>query len=274
LKILSRKSSTLVEYCFCIRGLISRNYVDKTPAFLNFVFRSRSSVKRLCISPWAYIAPGTLAESKLAAACFTRPAAETWVDPVGCPVDNDLPEVEVPNPNNPGTPGDGGTNPNPGTPGDTETPGDTGTPNDGSGGDTPGDGSGSTGGTSYIYNLVDNPCLSGMVDAIVNSDITFKANETLQSIFGWSGHFNIKFMESTKLADDVMGNAQATRILYDADGKITDMDVTVLLNVKNLPGASREYIAMVIAHESVHAYLNYQGYSYNTNQHDLMLSQY
>ncbi|MNY12501.1 hypothetical protein D3C86_1455870 [compost metagenome] len=52
------------------------------------------------------------------------------------------------------------------------------------------------------------------------------------------------------------------------------MDVTVQLNVNNLPGSSQEYIAMVAVHESIHAYLSYKGYAFSHNQHDLMLANY
>ncbi|QMV67129.1 hypothetical protein HS960_05425 [Sphingobacterium paramultivorum] len=198
---------------------------------------------------------------------------QTWVDPEGCPVDNELPPVDIPSPGNPGTPGDGGYNPNPGSPGDTGNPGDgPGDDSGGSGGN--GGGGGNSGGSSALDNQVEDPCVSGVVDEVLASNISFKANETLQSIFGWNGHFNIKYMEGSNMPNGVDGSAQATRILYDNDGKITDMDITVLFNINNLSNASREYIALVVVHESIHAYLNYQGYAYSTNQHDVMLSQY
>lgn len=196
---------------------------------------------------------------------------QVWVDPEGCPVDNELPPVDIPDPGNPGE----GPNPNPGNPGDTGNPGDGSgdNPPDGSGSNGNGSGSGA-GASSFLYNLVPDPCVGGVVDDVLASDISFKANETLQSIFGWNGHFNIKYMEGSNMPNGVDGSAQATRILYDNDGKITDMDITVLFNINNLSNASREYIALVVVHESIHAYLDYQGHAYSTNQHDIMLSQY
>lgn len=201
---------------------------------------------------------------------------QTWVDPEGCTVENELPPVDVPAPGTPSTPGDGGYNPNPGTPGDTGNPGDgSGDGSGGSGGSGGnGGGGGNSGGSSTLENQVQDPCVGGVVDEVLASDISFKANETLQSIFGWNGHFNIKYIEGSNMDDNVHANAQATRILYDSDGKITDMDITVKFNINSLSNASREYIALVVVHESIHAYLNYQGYAYSTNQHDIMLSQY
>lgn len=200
--------------------------------------------------------------------CPNTPA-DTWVDPNGCPVDNDLPEVVVPNPNpGPGTglPGDGGYNPNPGGP-------DPGWPGDGGG--TGPDG-GSLGGNEgyYIYNKVSNPCLRAMVAGIIDRDINFKANESMKSIFGVNGKFNLIYHDTTGLANDVNGNATPSKIYFDANGNLLSMDVDIQLNVNNLPGSSQEYIAMVAVHEAIHAYLDYKGYAFSNNQHDVMLANY
>lgn len=205
--------------------------------------------------------------------CPNTPA-DTWVDPVGCPVDNDLPEVVIPNPNpnpnpGPGTglPGDGGYNPNPGP--DPGWPGDGG---DGTGGD--GGSSGGSEGYFYIYNKVSNPCLRAMVAGIIDRDITFKANETMKSIFGVNGKFNLIFNDTTGLANNVNGNATPSKLYFDTNGNLLSMDVNVQLNVNNLPGSSQEFIAMVVVHEAIHAYLDYKGYSFANNQHDVMLANY
>nr|WP_315085928.1 hypothetical protein [uncultured Chryseobacterium sp.] len=201
--------------------------------------------------------------------CPNTPA-DTWVDPEGCPVDNDLPEVVVPNPNpGPGTglPGDGGYNPNPGP--DPGWPGDGG---DGTGGD--GGSSGGSEGYFYIYNKVSNPCLRALVAGIIDRDINFKANESMKSIFGVGGKFNLIFHDTTGLANDVNGNATPSKLYFDNNGNLLSMDVDIQLNVNNLPGSSQEYIAMVAVHEAIHAYLSYKGYAFANNQHDLMLANY
>jgi len=143
---------------------------------------------------------------------------------------------------------------------------------DGGGGS--GSGSGSEDFKFTITNNVQNPCMRGMVDEIIDKDIVFKANETLNSIFNINGKFNIIFNESTSLANDVNGNAHPTKTYYDNQYNVTGMDIEIKLNVNNLPGSSQEYIAMVVVHESIHAYLDYKGFSYNTNQHDIMLKDY
>jgi len=200
--------------------------------------------------------------------CPNTPA-DTWVDPTGCPVDNELPEVVIPNPNpnpGPGTglPGDGGDNPGP----------DPGWPGDGGGTGPDGGSIGGNEGYYHIYNKVSNPCLRAMVGGIIDRDITFKANESMKSIFGVNGKFNLIFNDTTGLASDVNGNATPSKIYFDSNGNLLSMDVDIQLNVNNLPGSSQEYIAMVAVHEAIHAYLNYKGYAFSHNQHDVMLANY
>ncbi len=125
-----------------------------------------------------------------------------------------------------------------------------------------------------ITNNVKNPCLKGMVDEVINRDIVFKANETLKSIFGANEKINIIFNESTELESGVNGNAKPTQIFYDTEEKISSIDVSVNLNLNTLPSSSQEYIATVVVHESIHAYLDYKGFLYNTSQHDIMLKNY
>jgi hypothetical protein len=148
------------------------------------------------------------------------------------------------------------------------------------GGTGGGSGGGGSSGTTVtrggyiITNNVKNPCLKGMVDKIVDKDVVFKANETLKSIFGINGKFNITFNESTTLENSVNGNAKPSQILRDNQGNITAMDIDINLNLNNLPNSSQEYIAVVVVHETIHAYLDYKGFAYNTNQHDMMLKDY
>ncbi|WP_313419283.1 hypothetical protein [Sphingobacterium multivorum] len=181
-----------------------------------------------------------------------------------------LPEVNVPPPpSNPGFPPSWPSYPPPPPPSYPPT-----YPPGGSGGGGGGSGTTVTRGGYIITNNLNNPCLKGMVDKIVDKDIVFKANESLKSIFGANAKFNVIFYESTELKSDVNGNAKPNRIVYDSQGNLSEMDVDIKLNLNNLPGSSQEYIAMIVVHEAVHAYLDYKGYSYNTNQHDIMLRDY
>ncbi|MGJ1421654.1 hypothetical protein ACR79T_18700 [Sphingobacterium spiritivorum] len=125
-----------------------------------------------------------------------------------------------------------------------------------------------------IENKIENPCLKNMVDKIIKKDIEFTIEETLLSIFGENNNFNIVYKENPDLKADNEANAIVTYYTLNNDGKFSKMNIDISLNVNTLPNSSQEYIAMVIVHESIHAYLDYKGYVYNTNQHDIMLSNY
>ncbi|MGJ1261335.1 hypothetical protein [Sphingobacterium spiritivorum] len=141
----------------------------------------------------------------------------------------------------------------------------------------PGWGSGG-GGTpniiTKIVNNINNPCLKNMVDKIIKKNIEFTIEETLLSIFGESNDFNIFYSETTDLEDYNFGRATTSNLKINNQGQYVGMDINIKLNVKTLPSSSQEFITMVIVHESTHAYLNYKGFVYNTNQHDIMLSNY
>ncbi|MGJ1285634.1 hypothetical protein ACR79P_14990 [Sphingobacterium spiritivorum] len=125
-----------------------------------------------------------------------------------------------------------------------------------------------------IENKIENPCLKNMVDKIIKKDIEFAIAETLLSIFGESNKFNIVYKEDPDLKVGNEANTIVTNYTFNTEGQFSTMDINISLNVNTLPNSSQEYIAMVIVHESIHAYLDYKGYVYNTNQHDIMLSNY
>lgn len=125
-----------------------------------------------------------------------------------------------------------------------------------------------------IENKIENPCLKNMVDKIIKKDIEFAIEETLLSIFGESNKFNIFYSETTDLEDYNFGRAIPSNLQINNQGQYITMDINVKLNVKTLPNSSQEFITTVIIHESIHAYLNYKGFIFNPNQHDIMLSNY
>jgi hypothetical protein len=123
---------------------------------------------------------------------------------------------------------------------------------------------------NYVFTIVNNikdPCLRKMVEQVIDNDITFTAQNSLSSIFKESPRMNLFFEESKSLIDQNMANTIGRNT---AGG----MDVTITLNQNVLPGATQEYIAAVIVHEAVHAYLNSKGFNYNTDQHQMMLRDY
>ncbi|MGJ1267022.1 hypothetical protein ACR78G_07520 [Sphingobacterium spiritivorum] len=125
-----------------------------------------------------------------------------------------------------------------------------------------------------IENNIENPCLKNMVDKIIKKDIEFTIEETLLSIFGENNDFNIIYNESKTLREDNHGRAIPSNFKINNQGQYTGMDINIELNVNTLPNSSQEFITTVIVHESIHAYLNYKGFVYATNQHDIMLTNY
>lgn len=125
-----------------------------------------------------------------------------------------------------------------------------------------------------IENKIENPCLKNMVDKIIKKDIEFTIEETLLSIFGENNDFNITYNESKTLKEDNHGRAMPSNFKINNQGQYTAMDINIELNVNTLPNSSQEFITTVIVHESIHAYLNYKGFVYVTNQHDIMLTNY
>lgn len=96
-----------------------------------------------------------------------------------------------------------------------------------------------------------------MVNNILSKNIEFEAGVSLQSIFGINTSFNLTFTESTNLPNSTGGIAIGEQM--SIDGNVEKLNVEIQLNVKTLPNASQEYIAMVIIHEAVHAHLYAKG---------------
>ncbi|WP_293914297.1 MULTISPECIES: acyl carrier protein [unclassified Sphingobacterium] len=121
-----------------------------------------------------------------------------------------------------------------------------------------------------ITNQISNECLKSMVNEIINKNISTFTNDRLFDIFKQNGLVNLKFTQSTNLPELTGGIASTT--IRSGDPRL---DVEVKLNVNTLPNASQEYIATVVIHESIHAYLYTKGVANNLIQnHDVMWANY
>ncbi len=130
-----------------------------------------------------------------------------------------------------------------------------------------------------ITNNCQNPCLKNTVDAIIMSNVQSATQEALLSAFKLNQDFNLSFYEATNLPHLRGGTATLTRYSTRPDGTFSNMDVRIDLNVNELPSASREYVAMVALHETIHAYLYTKGFfdqygKQSVEQHDMMWSSY
>ncbi|TDS11751.1 hypothetical protein [Sphingobacterium paludis] len=105
--------------------------------------------------------------------------------------------------------------------------------------------------------------MKSMVDDLIQKDISFAANKSLQSIFGIDGSYDLVFDQSTTLSNSTHGTAATTGGYWDND-QIVDLTVEIKLNLNTLAGSSREYIALVIIDEATHAFLYSQGFVKNS----------
>jgi hypothetical protein len=103
---------------------------------------------------------------------------------------------------------------------------------------------------TIITNNTTNPCLKNMVNATINRNLTTVVNTLIQKVFNTSTKVNLTFSDSMPLDDKIMGYTPPSN--FDANG---NLNLTVNLNKDKLPNYSQEYIATVIIHESLHAYL-------------------
>jgi hypothetical protein len=140
-------------------------------------------------------------------------------------------------------------------------------------------GGGGGGGSSVPVNITNNCqniCLYNMVENARAKDIQFEVGQSMNSIFTGNTHFNLKFKDGP-LAQNLDG---VTDVLsasgtynYQRNGyyPLTGMDLEITLNSTVLPGSSKEYVAVTILHEALHAYFRTQHIAFS---HWVMYNQY
>jgi hypothetical protein len=118
-----------------------------------------------------------------------------------------------------------------------------------------------------VTNNVNNPCLKNMVNSTILSGVTNQINALISSVFGGSTTVNLTFTDTNSLPANFDGYTPPNGGIIN--GKL---DVTVQLDVNHLPNYSQEYIARVIMHESLHAYLDARGISDQLQHEDIMVN--
>jgi len=86
----------------------------------------------------------------------------------------------------------------------------------------------------------------------------------LQNSFGVSENFNVIFRADTTMPN--YENGATSRIIKNTS--TNTYDIGIRLNSNMLKNSSKEFILNVMFHESIHAFMNYQWYLYNTQQID------
>lgn len=126
----------------------------------------------------------------------------------------------------------------------------------------------------YIVDNTLDKCIRAAVKTLVESNVRNASGQVLLELFKQSADFNLIFNESYEL-DPLVGGQAWTKNPTIVNGQVTKMDVVIDLNANTLPKASREYTAVVVLHEAIHAYL-YTKKFFNTTlaQHDAMWASY
>jgi hypothetical protein len=118
-------------------------------------------------------------------------------------------------------------------------------------------GGGSTGtgaAAPNVYDSIANPCLHAMVNATMRANVNTQISSLIASVFGVSPQVNIYYFDVTTLPSGVEGHTNSFNL--DVEGNI---NIRFDLNQNSLPNASQQYIATVIMHEAMHAYLMANG---------------
>lgn len=112
-----------------------------------------------------------------------------------------------------------------------------------------------------ITNIIQNPCIKSQVQATISSNIEFRLNETMQSVFGTNTDFNIQFADDIPAhlsdpAESAQTDVISTTLAQNTSRRIIlGMDLKITINRTLLANASKEYIAATVIHEVFHAYL-------------------
>lgn len=94
-----------------------------------------------------------------------------------------------------------------------------------------------------IRNKIINPCLSSLVDKIINSKISDQLNKDLKNVFGVNNKVNLIF-EEAKLTEEP---AKSIRNFLNPDNYTIYLDLS-----KFNPNVSEEFVASAIVHEISH----------------------
>ena len=115
---------------------------------------------------------------------------------------------------------------------------------------------------SIIDSLQGYPCAQNILAMLPNLNNT--TQNILQNTFGVSENFNIIFRADTTMP--AYENGATSRVVKNVT--TNTYDIKIRLNSNMLKNSSKEFILNVMFHESIHAYMNYQWFLYNTNQID------
>ena len=105
-----------------------------------------------------------------------------------------------------------------------------------------------------ITDKLNNPCLKNVLNKITQTtNLNGKIADIIHDVFATNDKVNLTFEEYTSSSD---GPAQTLAPIVDNNG-IYNEDIK--LNLYHLKDASQEFSAIIMVHETLHAYMNYNG---------------
>ena len=120
-----------------------------------------------------------------------------------------------------------------------------------------------------IENKIENPCLSIIVNKIINVNLSNKLSKDILEIYGTSEKMNLYFNERNNNEGNSPGNH---KVSYFANGTA---NYNIYIDLTKMKSASQEYIASVVIHEIAHAIIKSNiTNSGNVESHYLMLQSY
>jgi len=118
-----------------------------------------------------------------------------------------------------------------------------------------------------IIDSLTSPCLKNTLNNLLINNYTSQISNMLNTIWGSTLDCNVRFLQTDTLPTDVDARTRTTI----AQGIMTHR---IRLNQPILDSASIEYVAAIMFHEILHAYLNATGVYGNTVTHNAIANQY
>lgn len=121
--------------------------------------------------------------------------------------------------------------------------------------------------TPKITDSIKNACLHAMVEATISGNVTNQINSIIQNVFGGSTTMNITFIDVNNLPANVDGYTNINGGIVNGS-----LNIQIQLDNNHLPSYSQQYIARVIMHEALHAYLTANNMLGNLQHEDMMVN--
>ena len=123
--------------------------------------------------------------------------------------------------------------------------------------------------TQYIIDNLNDPCLKTVLANLKNNNLSGKIANIINDVFGSSDKVNITFNEKNAPTDTIpaqtIGSTSSNGVF----------NAVITLNLAQVGEGSQEYKAIIMVHEVLHAYMDYNTtYKSQLEQHQQMVQKY